>query len=174
MINKHKSKKIKEKSNTVRHLNNGTDHRHSKSCCDQSSPARRTIKDLHIEVYSYKTGLCVWRFIGSYAIGTKWQQPFQWRQNERDGVSNHQPHDCLLNRLFKGPVKIKHQSSASLAFVRGIHRWPMNSPHKGSVMWKMFLFDDVIMDGINRKHPRPDTWTLEKRIRCRVWFCTCS
>ena len=44
MINKHKSNKIKENSNTVRHLNNGTDHRHSKSCCDQSSPARRTTK----------------------------------------------------------------------------------------------------------------------------------
>ena len=43
MINKHKSNKIQENSNTVRHLNNGTDHRHSKSCCDQSSPARRTI-----------------------------------------------------------------------------------------------------------------------------------
>ena len=25
----------------------------------------------------------------------------QWRHNERDGVSNHQPHDCLLNRLFR-------------------------------------------------------------------------
>ena len=43
MINKHKSNKIKENSNTVRHWNNGTDHRHSKSCCDQSSPARRTM-----------------------------------------------------------------------------------------------------------------------------------
>ena len=43
MINKHKSNKIKENSYTVRHLNNGTDHRHSKSCCDQSSPARRTM-----------------------------------------------------------------------------------------------------------------------------------
>ena len=43
VINKHKSNKIKENSNTVRHLNNGTDHRHSKSCCDQSSPARRTM-----------------------------------------------------------------------------------------------------------------------------------
>ena len=29
----------------------------------------------------------------------------QWRHNERDGVSNHQPHDCLLNRLFKAQVK---------------------------------------------------------------------
>ena len=39
----------------------------------------------------------------------------------------------------------KHQSSASLAFVQGIHRWPVNSLHKGPVMRKMFPFDDVIM-----------------------------
>ena len=39
----------------------------------------------------------------------------------------------------------KHQSSASLAFVWGIHRRPVNSPHKGSVTRKMFPFDDVIM-----------------------------
>ena len=39
----------------------------------------------------------------------------------------------------------KHQSSASLAFVRGIHRWPVNSPHKWPVTRKMFPFDDVIM-----------------------------
>ena len=39
----------------------------------------------------------------------------------------------------------KHQRSASLAFVRGIHQWPLNSPHKGPVTRKMFPFDDVIM-----------------------------
>ena len=39
----------------------------------------------------------------------------------------------------------KHQRSASLAFVRVIHRWPVNSPHKGPVTRKMFPFDDVIM-----------------------------
>ena len=39
----------------------------------------------------------------------------------------------------------KHQGSASLAFVRGIHRWPVNSPHKWSATRKMFPFDDVIM-----------------------------
>ena len=39
----------------------------------------------------------------------------------------------------------KHQSSASLAFVRGIHRGPVNSPHKWPVTRKMFPFDDVIM-----------------------------
>ena len=40
----------------------------------------------------------------------------------------------------------KHQCSASLAFVRGIHQWPLDSPHKGPVMRKMFPFDDVIMN----------------------------
>ena len=39
----------------------------------------------------------------------------------------------------------KHQSSASLAFVWGIHRSPVNSPHKGPGKRKMFSFDDVIM-----------------------------
>ena len=29
----------------------------------------------------------------------------QWRHNERDGVSNHQPHDCLLKRLFEAQIK---------------------------------------------------------------------
>ena len=42
----------------------------------------------------------------------------------------------------------KHQSSASLAFVQGIHRGPVNSPHKWPVTRKMFAFDDVIMRGV--------------------------
>ena len=47
----------------------------------------------------------------------------QWRHNERDGVSNHRRLDCLLYG-FSGADQRKHQSSASLAYVRGIHRWP--------------------------------------------------
>ena len=39
----------------------------------------------------------------------------------------------------------KHQSSASLAFVRGIHLWPVNSPRKGPVTRKMLPFDGFIM-----------------------------
>ena len=39
----------------------------------------------------------------------------------------------------------KHQSSASLSFVRGIHRGPVNSPRKWPVTRKIFPFDDVIM-----------------------------
>ena len=41
----------------------------------------------------------------------------------------------------------KHQSSASLAFVRGIHRSPGNSPHKGPVTRKMFL-SWAILNGV--------------------------
>ena len=39
----------------------------------------------------------------------------------------------------------KHQSSASPDFVRGIHRWPVDSPHKEPVTRKMLPFDDVIL-----------------------------
>ena len=54
------------------------------------------------------------------------------------------------SRLFTQPFiqgadQRKHQSSALLAFVRGIHRWPANYPHKEPVTRKMFPFDDVIM-----------------------------
>ena len=51
----------------------------------------------------------------------------------------------VYSTIHSGADQRKHQSSASLAFVRGIHRWPVNSPHKWSVTRKMFPFDDVIM-----------------------------
>ena len=47
--------------------------------------------------------------------------------------------------VYSGADQIKNQSSASLAFVWGIHPWPVNSPHKWPVTWKMFPFDDTIM-----------------------------
>ena len=66
----------------------------------------------------------------------------QWRHNGRDGVSDYQPHDCLRN-VYSGTDQRKHQSSASLAYVREIQ--PVNTPHKGPLTRKMFPFDDVIM-----------------------------
>ena len=51
----------------------------------------------------------------------------------------------VYSTVYSGPDQIKHQNSASLAFVRGIHRGPVNSPHKWPVTRKMFPFDDVIM-----------------------------
>ena len=50
----------------------------------------------------------------------------------------------VYSTVYSGADQWKHQSSASLAFVR-IHRWPVNSPHKWPVTRKMFPFDDVIM-----------------------------
>ena len=47
--------------------------------------------------------------------------------------------------VYSGVNQRKHQSSASLAFVREIHRGPVNFPHKWRVTRKMFPFDDVIM-----------------------------
>ena len=52
----------------------------------------------------------------------------------------------VYSTVHPGADQRKHQSSASLACVWGIHLWPVNSPHKGPVTRKMFPFDDVIMD----------------------------
>ena len=51
----------------------------------------------------------------------------------------------VYSTVYSGTDERKHQSSASLAFVRGIHRWPVNSPHNGPVMRIMVPFIDVIM-----------------------------
>ena len=75
-----------------------------------------------------------------------WRFSLHWYHNECDDVSNHQPQECLLNCSFRRRShRRKHRSSASLVFVRGIPRWPMNSPSKRPVTRSMFPFDDVIM-----------------------------
>ena len=55
----------------------------------------------------------------------------------------------VYSTVYSGADERKHQNSLSLAFVRGIHRSPMNSPHKGPVTRKMFPFDDVIMHWVS-------------------------
>ena len=54
----------------------------------------------------------------------------------------------IFSTVYLDTAQRKHQSSASLAFVWGIHRWPVNSPHKWPVTRKMFPFDDVIMEPV--------------------------
>ena len=53
----------------------------------------------------------------------------------------------VYSTVYSDTDQRKHQSSASLAFVRGIHRSPVNSPRKWPFTPKMFPFDDVIMRG---------------------------
>ena len=51
----------------------------------------------------------------------------------------------VYSTVYSSADQRKHQSSVSLAFVRGIYRGPVNSPHKWPVTRNMFPFDDVIM-----------------------------
>ena len=51
----------------------------------------------------------------------------------------------VYSTVYSDADQRKYQSSASLAFVRGIHRGPVNSPHKWPVTRKMSPFEDVIM-----------------------------
>ena len=52
----------------------------------------------------------------------------------------------VCSTVCSGVDQRTHQRSASLAFVRGIDRWPVDSPHKGPLTRKMFPYDDVIMN----------------------------
>ena len=69
----------------------------------------------------------------------------QWRRNGRDSVSNHQPHDCLLNRLFRRRSK-KTSKLRVTGLCAGNSPGPVNYRHKWPVTRKKFSFDDVIMN----------------------------
>ena len=85
-----------------------------------------------------------------YLFGPKWSinYYYYWHYSEVIMGPMASPITSLTlvySTVYSGTDQRKHQSSMSLAFVRGIHRWPANSPHKGPVTRKMFPFDDVIM-----------------------------
>ena len=61
----------------------------------------------------------------------------RWRHNERDSVSNHQPHGCLLNGLLRRRSK-KTSKLRVTGLCVGNSSGPVNSPHKGPVTRKMF------------------------------------
>ena len=72
----------------------------------------------------------------------------------------------VYSTVYSGADQRKHQSSESLAFVRGIHRGPVNSPHKWPVTRKMSPFDDVIM---NRYFPKQKIcWYLIKIMHSKL------
>ena len=60
----------------------------------------------------------------------------------------------VYSTIYSGADRRKRQSSASLTFVRRIHRWPVNSPHKWPVTRKIYPFNDVIM-AMNRMDNTP-------------------
>ena len=84
-------------------------------------------------------------YIRSKKIATgKYEGSLHWRHNDHDGVSNYQPHGCLLNRLFRRRSK-KTSKLHITGLCVGNSPGPVNSPHNGPVTRKMFPFDDVIM-----------------------------
>ena len=70
----------------------------------------------------------------------------------------------VYSTVYSGADQRKRQSSASLAFVRGIHRSPVSSPHKWPVTRKMFPFDDVFMISIICRYEA--AWTHKNALAC--------
>ena len=74
----------------------------------------------------------------------------------------------VYSAVYSGTDQRKHQSSASLAFVRGIHRGPVNSPHKWPVTRKMFPFDYGLMFWYYFSS-LPWRWEKWGALTCAVW-----
>ena len=88
-----------------------------------------------------------WSYSCMPSFNVDWAKPsltLQWRHNGHDGVSNRQPHDCLLNCLFR-------RRSKEISKLRVIGLCAGNSPVTGEFPAQMasyaeiFPFDDVIM-----------------------------
>ena len=81
----------------------------------------------------------------------------------------------VYSTVYSDADQRKHQSFASLAFVWGIHRRPVNSPHKWPVTRKMFPFDDVIVMYVcpNLQWVAENTWQGARVIapaKAAGWF----
>ena len=69
----------------------------------------------------------------------------------------------VYSTVYSDADQEKNQSSASLAFMRGVHRWPGDSPHKGPVKRNTFPFDDVIMKAVQ-------LWTMKYIVFPQNWI----
>ena len=86
-----------------------------------------------------------WRKTWDYTTLMTSNLALRWRHNESDVVSNHRPHDCLLNRLFRHRSK-KTSKLRVTGLCEGNSPMTSQFPHKGPVTRIFFPFDDVIMD----------------------------
>ena len=103
------------------------------------------------------------------------KEPLPWRHNELAGVSNHQPYDCLLNRLFRRRSK-KTSKLCVTGLCVGNSPGPVNSPHKGPVTRKMFPFDNRfhVMISLSKKETPIDIqWVSLPFIKGHRHFLGC-
>ena len=105
--------------------------------CNSFGNAVATARATDSELYGYLT---TWEGTRMIARVTSWH-----RYHYGDVIMSARAYHItsltiVHSTVYSGADQRKHQSSASLIFVRGIHRWPVNSPHKGPVTQKMFSF----------------------------------
>ena len=62
---------------------------------DISNVSMLNCSDIYIYIYTYIFAVCM------TPCNKLVTDTLQWRHNGHDGISNHQPHDCLPNRLFR-------------------------------------------------------------------------
>ena len=92
----------------------------------------------HVILMHFTTSTQVWLVCRrSWAAIVHFRDAFYWRHNDHDGVSNHQPRVCLLNRLF-GRISQKTSKLRVTGLCAGNSPGPVNSPHKWPVTRKIF------------------------------------
>ena len=123
---------------------------------DKNKHVQPTILDFGVAFISklqQRTHICIYGAAASptHAISIEFHSPLQWRHNERNGVSNHQPHDYLLNHLFW------HRSKkTSTLRVTGLceGNWPLtgefpaqraNNAENVSIWWRHHAMKIVIL-----------------------------
>ena len=79
----------------------------------------------------------------------------------------------VYSTVCSGAGEIKHQSSALLAFVRGIHLSSVNSPHKRPITRKMFPFGDFIMECVIMLQDGCRIWDQSHGIDHNIWGRVC-
>ena len=116
-----------------------------------------------------------WRIVNSDGYACSTTSPLQWRHNEHDSVSNHQPHDCLHSRLFRRRSK-KTSKLRVTGLCAGDSPWTGEFPAQTR---KMFPFDDVIMHFVKCLYfvywipANKFYWNLNKNTTVFKQKCSC-
>ena len=101
------------------------------------------------------------------------QVAVEWMASNMEKVCNTHYSDVIMGSMASQITSLTivylTVYSASLAFVRWIHRWSVNSPHKWPVTRKMFPFDEVIMS-------KALVGRLESGMqkKCQAILCLCA
>ena len=102
----------------------------------------------------------LWRLIEEVP---SWHCPWKYLSScEGHGIGNHLHINCLFNTLF-GLSKTASKLVHYWTFMRTISQRPVNSPHKGPVMWEAFPHHDIIIDHI------PGGWFKERHHLTSIW-----